>query len=367
MSSSYQFNVYTPDGTQIAALDRIISASWSRKERQVGSFPLVVDPALVSPSLFALDGQIEVLRSVDGAPAYREGETRYLVRGVRRVLDDNGRRTLEVRCADGVDLLRRRIIAYAAGSSYTSKSGAADNLIKAFARENCGPSATDTARNYSAALWAVDTDLGAAASVEKAATRRNLLTVCQELADASAQVGTYLTFDVIFDGTRFRLATYTGQRGADRRLSGTNPLVLDPAFGTLGATSLDDDAREEATFIYAGGGGEGEAREVATATSSIRAGLSPFGRIEAFRQANTASGAALQDEADTALREARARRTFEAQFIDTPGVRFGVDVRFGDLVPAQFDGALLDCRLDGYQISIGDAGERVDVQLRSAT
>jgi hypothetical protein len=70
-----------------------------------------------------------------------------------------------------------------------SKSAAADDLIKAFVRENCGPSATDTTRNYSSSYWSVAADIGAAPTIAKAASRRNLLTTCQEIAQAATQAG----------------------------------------------------------------------------------------------------------------------------------------------------------------------------------
>lgn len=366
MATSYTFQLYSPRGEYITTLGSLISAEWARKAHQVGSLDLVLPYGAYDPTLFAVDSQIAVLRAVDSAPPALDGQTRYFVRKPER----KNRQTLSVHCVDSLDLLRRRIIAYAAGSAQAAKSAQpADNLIKEFAEENCGPTSatTDSSRRYSSTYWAIAADTGAGPSIAKSASRRNLLTVCQEIAGAATQAGTYTTFDVVWTGALFELRTYTGQRGANRRYpSGAQPLVLSLEAGTLADVVLDDDATEEATFVYAAGQGEADARAVATAEDTGRSALSPFGRIEQLADArDTSSSAALQDEADTALRAARARRTFEARLVETSLLRWGLDLDYGDLVTCQEEGLLIDCRIDAYRTVLSADSITTDVQLRS--
>jgi hypothetical protein len=369
MARSAEIRAYTPIGEGLGSIGGAAAAEWARKERQVGRLSLTIPDADLDPAWLRLDTQFEILVSADGGPPLRDGEARYLLRGWRWSRDANGRIIWTLRAADGVDLLRRRIIAYAAGSAQAAKSAtAADNLIKAFVRENTDTLATDAARRYAATFWAIDADTSAGPSIAKSAPRRNLLTVCQEIADAAATAGVYTTFDVIYDGSLFRLRTYTGQRGVDRRrTTSAQPLLLGGRYGTSGAAELDYAAEEEATYLYAAGQGEGNARAVATAENTARSGLSPFGRIEALQDArNTSSSAALQDEADSALRERRPRQTFTATFLDTESIRWGVDVGFGDYVTVEDADGLFDCRIDGYSGNLSpDRGLVYAAQLRS--
>jgi hypothetical protein len=345
--------LYNEAGVTIAVLDTILTAAWGRKERQIGTLALTL-PASALAATPVQTNQLIDLFVADSGTLIRDGDARWIVRGVRQARDESGRQTITIDAVDGVDLLNRRIIQYNAGTSQTDKTGAADNLIKQFARENCGPDSatTDAARRYPATFWSIAADVSAAPSLSKAATRRNLLTTCQELADASALAGTYLTFDVIWSGSTYLLQTYINQRGTDRRLSSSDPLYISAATGAIGAASLAWTDRDRATAVVAGGQGEGADRAIATALDSAALPLSPFAYIETFQQANmTTDAAALQDEADAALYAARRRETYEATLVMTPSTQWGASINFGDRVSVLDFGQTIDCRIDAYSAS----------------
>lgn len=335
----------------------------------IGALTLTLDATRYDKRLFPRDARLIVERSIDGASPYAEGERAWLVRRAKRSISADGIRQLVITAVDGPHLLKRRIVAYNAGTSETSKTGTADDVCKAIVRENF-VSATDTTRNLAATLFAVQPDLTAGASISKAFARRVVLTVLQELAEASTTAGTYLAFDVVWTGSLFEFRTYAGQRGVDHSSDSGQPVLIGPDFGNLADVEDTDDAMDEVTVVYAGGQGEKATRDIATALDSVRIGASPFNRIEDFRQSNNTEKddiAQLQDEADSALRAGRPRRIVSGTFIDTPGVTYGRHIHFGDIVPASVDGDTVDCRIDAVHLAVEGGRETVDLRLRSET
>ena len=160
-----------------------------RKLNDVGELRLTLPRTALPSALLVRDAQLEA--NLDGA---RLLGGVWLLRWVERIAL-HGERLYRLHFVDQISILDNPIIAYPAGTAYTSKSGKADDLIKAFARENLGTLATDPARNLSSYLT-IDANTGQGATTYKVATKRRLLGVCQDLARASAQLGTPLFFDM---------------------------------------------------------------------------------------------------------------------------------------------------------------------------
>lgn len=370
MAATYEVRVSDPFGTntQIYGADTYTRLELAYREKQIGTLTLTL-PTRQEPRVLERDGLITVQRSIDGAPPYLEGERAWLIRKVTRVVGAQGARSTRIVAVDGNDLLRRRVVDYDADTSYTDKTGAADDVMKAIVRENF-VSATDTTRNLSSTLFSVDPDLGAAPSISKAFTRREVLAVLQELAEAATLAGTYTTFDVVWNGTGFVFRTFTGQRGVDNSGSAADPtkkrVLLGPAYRNLTDVEDTDDATEEATRIVAGGQGEGADRAIARANDTTRQGASPYNLIEDFtNQNNTADSAQLADEADSLLRLRRPRRVISGTFVNIPGTQYGRHFNYGDLVVAEVNGTNVTCRVDAVGITVAGGRETLDVRLRS--
>lgn len=361
---SYEVRIADPFGNDllVLGLGAHTTLELAYGERQVGALTLEL-PGTYDQRLFQRDGQIQVLRALDGGAPVLEGERAWLIRKVSRLVSAGGRRSLRIAAVDGMDLLRRRIVDYDVDTSEADKTGPADDLIKAIVRENL-VSATDSTRRLSSSLFAVAADAGAGASVSKVFARRTVLDVCRELAEASTLAGVYCSFDVVWTGSRYELRTYTGQRGVDH--SGVDRVLIGPDFRNLTDVEDTDDALEEATRAIVGGEGTGADRAVARSDDTVRQGASPFGLIEVFGTQN-GDDVQLADEADSLLRASRPRRVISGTFVDTPGVTYGRHINFGDLVVAQVADNSAICRIDTVRIAVEGNKEMVDLRLRSST
>lgn len=330
-------------------------------------------PRSFNTNLLMRDGRIGAWRSINGRAPYLDGSAIYLIETLRYT----STATL-IRAYHATTIMDRRIIAYAAGSSYAQKAAApADDQIKAFWNENAGSSISsadrdgvETQADISAYVTAqANQSLGA--SVAKAAARRKLLNVARELAEASTTAGTYLTFEIIAPSENtLELRTYTTQRGVDRRASSGNPVILREQSGVLENASLEIDWHNETTFVVAGGQGEGTNRLIATALDTTRMGVSPFGRIETFADmSNVADSTSLQDDADSELRYGRPVITFTGDLIETGALTRGIHFDLGDMLTAEDPQThqQYDVRLDVVTETMNEQGRKSEIKLRSVT
>ena len=328
-------------------------------------------PTSFNTSFLMEDGRIGVWRSINGRPPYLDNGAIFQIRYI-----DYGPTSIFVRAYHATNLIDRRIIAYAAGSTYTTKAATfADNLIKTFVNENmlagivgADRDGVETYADVSAYLTK-QANLSLGASIAKSGARRNLLDVCTDLAQASTTAGVYLTFEVYAPTENtLELRTYATQRGVDRRVGTANPVILSQLRGNLTNAHLVIDYTQAVNFVVAGGQGEEADRLIGTAFDSVRASVSPFGRRERFRDAtNVASQAAVDDEADTQLRASRPLILFTGELVETPALTRGIDFDLGDIVTAEQGNQQYDVRLDLIRETINSSGRRIACGLRSVT
>lgn len=370
--NEYQIVLKDPNGTTLAYLDNFAALEITRSVNGIGALSILM-PNLDYGTAntydkFLTDGRIEVWRSVAGGPMALHGDTCYFIRYKRPRLEADGSYSFLIRGEDAVSLLGRRYnLWYANDANSKFSSTAYDNALKAIFAANFGASSgtgpSGTGRDWSAYMSA-QTNLTAAPTGSKEYAWRNVLTIMQEVALASAEAGTYLAFDLIWTGTAFEYRTYINQRGIDRRWSSGNTLVISPENGTLGEAELEEDWSEEKTYILAAGYGTETGRVIGTATDSARVGISPFGRIEHFMQTAGADSTSLTVEANAQLRKMRPKVTFSGKLIQTDGVQYGRDYSFGDYLTAQFMGKTFNARLDTVRIQVGGGLETIDAILR---
>jgi len=369
--ADYQVALLDPYGTPLAQLEGFSSLDYVRVVNDIGALTIML-PEIYDRYLFAgtdvrVDNRIEVYRRIGSGSFYRDMDTQWLTLKGNKILNDRGERLTKITCVDLMQLLTRRIVAYNSGTAQASKTDQADDMMKAIVRENFGSLATDTDRDWTAYLT-VEADFALGQSLSKSFSRRKVLQVLRELANASYQVGTYIAFDIVATSqTTMLFRTFSGQRGIDRRHpSGINPLILGPEFGNLANVDRGYDHTNEITYAYAGGQGEGASRVVGTSSDTTRIGQSPFGRIEGFADARTTSDATqVQDEARSLVKGGVPINTFTGRIIDTPSTIYGLHYGLGDIVTANFEGESIDCYIDKIRVRVTQDGENVDSQLRA--
>ena len=312
---------------------------------------------LTLPASFPLlylfkDGRIIPMRSVNGSSPAMDNGAVFLIKHVKVYATKT-----VIRAYHANLLASYRIIAYPAGSTYTSKAATpADDLIKTLWKENAGTSIVgadrdgdDTQADISAYV-SVQANLSQGASIAESCTREILANTMRRLCEASTTAGTYLTFE-IFGPTEstLELRTYAVQRGVNRGLTTSAPFVLSESRGNLENVVLTTDYTSEKTFIIAGGQGQGVDRMILTSYDTPRMGTSPFGRIEDFLDySNTYSSTVLQDQADSALWYARPTNLIAGDLIPTPTAIRGIHYDLGDIVSVEHPrtGIQFNARLD---------------------
>lgn len=359
--SSYSVYLNTSMGTRLAVLP-FTSLQYSLAVNAIGALAIDVSPDF-DLSFLVRDAQIEVWRSVDGGAEYLDGDKKWLVRDWSQPLGKNKAISISAVCPN--DILRRRIIAYPAGTAFTSKTDSADDLIKAFARENLVT--IDGSRDVvgSAGIgsyFSVEPDFGLATSLSIAAARDNLLETCRKICEASTTAGAYLAFDVIWNGVAFELRTFLNQRGIDRR----STLILSTEFGNFADGLYRENYASEVSVVIGGAQGIADARLIRTLSDTERVSASPFGQIEVFAQGNGAGydSAALDDQVSGALRAGRPVRTVTGRISETPGTRYGREWFWGDWVTVQVGGVNYSARIDAVTVSMSDGRETIDAGVR---
>lgn len=368
MQATYDIRIADDYGRRLA----VLGSGWTsfratRVVGDIGHMILTVPYSRAMQAMLRKDYRISISRCLPGGSPSLLFDQVYLMRRPR-LFNSDGLDMIEISCADCNDLLRRRIVAYYAGSLQTQVTGPIDDSMKALVRENLGNAASDyassTARDLPSGQFAVEVDLGSGPSLAAAYAWRGLLDALQDLSQAARTAGTYTTFDVVATpGQPLQFRTFVGQRGIDRRGGGLMPLSVQTK--TLSNVVLEYDWSEEVTAPYAGGRGEQSDRIVQTAVDNARSAESVFGRIEDFVYSNGETTASVLADAQTRLAAGRPRITATGSYQDSGSVLFGRDVTYGDLVPAQAYGVDFTARLDTVSLAVEREGrETIDCPLR---
>lgn len=364
MDAEYSLLVQTVAGDTLAQLPRVSRCVYARTQNDGGEMTLVLPGDYYNLNLFAPFNRILVLRQVGAGQPYVDLETPWFItRGPDEILDNNGMLSWEIGCTDALGLICEGAnVAYNDNNAYTYKLDNADDMMKAIMRENRGSLATDTARDMSGSL-SIAPDNGLAPSIRFGSfARQQVLSVLQDIADASANddTPTWLGFDIVQVSTleaRLEFRTYVGQRGVDHRYpSGTPPLVLSADNGTLANVRVSLSYKDAASYIYAGGTVTNDVRSVATDQNTSFLSLSPFARIEKYVDgSNIQDATSLAAFAKAELRKARPKRTFTADIVETQNAMRGVHWDYGDFVTANWRTQTYDARVNKIAVTLEPA------------
>ena len=351
-------------------LEQVERVNWVRTENDIGWFAIWL-PGNFPPDMIDVDRLIEFWRQPDG------GENQLVFVGFLRKWNwtekSDGVELLTISGPDPIDLLNRRIIAFAANESQSSKTAPADDMIKAIVRENAAELAPVTEagrpRRYPEANFSVAANLSNAPSLTRKFAWRQMLTVLQELAETSTNLGTPLFFDCVPTTlhAQFEFRTWTTLMGADRSISGRiAPTVFSVEAGNMIDPDLTEDWSEEWNYVWGGGQGERLDRVIDPEKDLpriFRGG--PWGKREIFqdaREEDTILGVA--NKAFERMQAERPRLLFTAKLLDTPTSRYGIDWKYGDKVTARYKGKEFEGRIRTVRYQLDNEGvENIDARL----
>lgn len=368
--ADYHVEAHSPAGDiQLAVIKDFVSLEYARTENRVGAATVTLP--ISYRDLFLLGNDVRVdtrlffFRTLPGGTPYWDMEAAWFVQDAEEAQGADGKDNIILYAVDANFILNAHIIAYNADTAYTAKTDLAGDLCKAIVRENLGALATDATRDLSAYLT-VQADLGDGANVSKAFARRNVLTTCQEVADKSAQAGSYLAFDVVASTvSALEFRTYASYRGTDHRASSGQPLLVGRDFKNLSDFRLRYSHTGEVTYCYSGGMGQGASRALGSGSDAARMSASPFRRIESWREGfNTYDTTTLNDEASAVVRANRPKISVEGTLAQTDGFIYGKHFKFGDYLTISDRGRGFDARLSSLKVKVAGGKETITGKLR---
>lgn len=233
----------------------------------------------------------------------------YIIKDMRRTTENSGANSFEVTAYDYNMLLDNAIIAYRGETAKTTKSGDADDVMKALVRENIGSSSgTDydgnaiTARAFSGLV--VDSDLGAGPSVTTTGIEwQRLLDTLKDIQAATTIAGSETFFGIIPNGTngapRFRTAV--GLWGANK----SSRVYFKASNSTLINPTVDRRYRYAASTAYVGESGDPESRIIQTVESDGSPTSLKFANTETSRREVWVNGGRIDPESADITTELR--------------------------------------------------------------
>jgi hypothetical protein len=185
----------------------------------------------------------------------------------------------------------------------------------------------------------------------------------REICDKSRQAGTELYFDFVpsfgSDGLLdIVFTTYTSQIGQDRTQDGGNPVYFGKKFGNLANASYIEDHSDEVNYVYSGGQGLQDERDVQETSDTDRSGLSIWNRREGFAYAtDMTTTAGVLSRGNAYMEQYRPIRAFSASLLDSEQARYGIDWQYGDRITAQYGGQEYDAMVNAVIIAVDESGQ----------
>jgi len=376
VAGSYELRLTTDTGKYLQTLDRFMSLQASRTVSRIGHLELRV-PWTFNDRLIRPDRMIQVWRAAPGGPMklFRP----YFIRRWRFQTGAEGAEYVYIAGVCPNDLLRRRIVAHYANETNATASGEeADDLMKRIVTDavtdGSNPSPTAGTRVWSA--FSVAGDRTAGPQLTKDFAWQPLLTTAgggllPTLAEAAKEAGTEVFFDVAVDSVSpssisFQFRTYTDQPGQDM----TGKTRFDKER-SMDDPYLEFDHTHEANYIYAGGQGVEDEREIQQVYSAWGStygyggyNRSAWNRCEAFEYCTNQSAAnGVREAARARLKEGRPTKRFSGQPKDTAATRFGLHWNWGDKVRARYRNEEFDCIIRAVVLGVYQGVETISARM----
>jgi len=357
--SKHQVWLCDDRGKQLQLLEDLRQFSYVHTVNGVGAFTLV-SGATISQDFLRRDRQIQIWRKPIGGILKLD-----FLGFLNRWKYTESAGNLSSIVLSGVDsneLLKRRIVAEKAESTYAGDTAEIDDMMKGIVTRSLGSGAA-AGRILTADGFFVDVDKTAGAELTKRFAWRNVLELLQDLSQTSRTSSPEVFFGVYVDkiGTGFpgtielKFKTFINQPGIDRTVivvGSAKPFSVE--LGTLSEPHLEYDYSGEINYLYVGGPGQADARRLVETSDDDSIGQSWLGRREGFYNASGAedTDAAVLDEALGELQANRGIIRFGGIVLNTPESQYGIHWGLGDKVPIFIFGRELSGIIRQIKVSV---------------
>lgn len=369
--AQHQVIVHNALGDRLGVLDTVTEFRYQKVANWYGTFSLSAPENEWPKEWRGLDFQYHFWRKPNGGTW--KPDFVGLQRDVKRDTD-NGNTILTIEGVDQNELLARRVIKYAAGSSQAKKTDSLDDMMKAIVRENLGASA-GTGRNITNTFrFTVAADAGQAASITKSFAYENVLDTLVDLADTSAGQASNakdLFFEIALTGYNgnnqplYQFRTYINQPGVDRTYpNGQYPVVFSLNQANIGQVHHERIYSNEINYVYAGGLGLEDDRDVQEAGDTLRINSSPINRREAFESATHVEDGEVLQVVYEALNAGRPGRSLRTNILDTETTPYQIAWNHGDKVTVFYgDDKTFDEVIRVTEVHVRDKKETINGQF----
>lgn len=246
-------------------------------------------------------------------------------------------------------LLTRRVVIPPYGYENSDKVGDAETVLKSYVSD-CMVSPIDMLRVFDGVT--IELDSGEGEYVERSVRYINLLTVCENIADAGNIDFGLIEGEEVGD-VLVRARSVWGKDRREGNPAGNQETVFSFLRGNMNIPIYTNNASDEKNYIYIGGPGQGIARQIKTVSSPT---TKRWERKEAFiegRQQET--DAALLAAGNAYLQTKKLAETLSFDIIKMTGTRWLVDWELGDLITARYFDKAFDKKI--VEVSVVVTGE----------
>lgn len=363
---NYQIVIMSPvDGSVKTVLDGAAfdDMKYSRALNDVGIFAGTLPYNDTWLDIFSLDSLIEIQRT-SPLTGHLQTEETYFSRLTHHFRNGDEEKFV----VGGLSLnhlLARRIIDPAddplSAGGYSTKAGAADDILHDYADEQCGTAAS-AIRQFPNFSVAPSGSVGAGAG--RRLRYENLLKIFQDVTNQSNI--DFIITRITSNFLRLTIAPIGTDKSRTRNYPFAPFVELNPLRGNLSDPSLLFDRKAEQNYVYALAQGPGESR-IVTRMGGSEIGDSPYNRIEFttdIRSAERGDNTTVLTSARAALYEKQPQKEFTFHPTGTEaGATYRNDWDIGDLVTCTFGNDSFDLRIRGVEINLSPDNEEISVTV----
>lgn len=277
---------------------------------------------------------------------------------------------------DQNELLKRRIVAYPAGSTeakitreqFATTDTELDRALVRIIRENLGPDATDTDRDWTNNGFSVRLDPQDGPIVHKSFAWKNVERIVSELNQTSRSLGSEVYWEVRVegidgDGTAvLAFNAFNGAPGGDRSWKPEplgKPMIFGLKWGNLLNPEIEFDYSNEINYVYGGGAGEGLERRIVEVSDDSRISSSNWNRREAFADARQATtDDEITAKANEILNKGRPKIKFKGTILSTEQTPYG-QWGLGSIVTIEYKNIKFNGLIRNVRVAVDSNGAEV--------